>query len=1324
MSYDKGKPSAYDGLFAKSASSHGVSYDLLRKLAFNESSFNPKAKSPTGPIGLMQFTKQTAKSLGLRVTGGGDDDRYNPELAIDAAAKYLSGLVKKFDGDELKAALAYNQGEGDKGSTQLQAYDKGDFGAISEEGRGYIRNLMDVANSPRKGDLEVFGGITSKAKGIPSNEAFKGIEATSKVGTNLPESTSFDMEGKEQKAPNAPYAQTFWEKTGTTLEEYNERSTFFGIKDATKAELGTSVLGMAFRAARADNGFDVFKEVLTPTAWNSHIPSKEDLDKIRREVKNPAYINVVLGGSPKNYDELIRLANENAEMDARRANAGTGAKLTAGLIGAAVDPLSYVPLVGVAGQAAKGIRVINKALIVGGQSALANGVSEELRTSVSGGDAHYAEAMLGGLVFGAGMTALGDTVVGAIRRMRGKGEFNEFAGPAIRMEARESALNAGTEDLSKVPVEGYTFEREHAGVPYAKLDGEPGAVVLPQGQILSEGNPLNPETLSKFEKVNPERAARGVPMGGLTEVGLKTLRSKNAAIREVASDLVRSPTGMESGTNGKFGMTAADIKDRLNATNNYTYNKLYGAVSNAMKDPEFSFGAMKMNRKEIRQEIYKRAALAIEHPELQKGLTKGEREVMDILKKHFDLKREIMENPSVFGNSKATSIFPGSRHKGTYVPHVYDRAIKVELINRYGNEGLQEAIANSWLTSYRARPEVRARVNEHLMELNGLKSIEEVTPEMVEKYAKDKAYGISHTDQFSAGPNLEEHLDGLAGIENNKYLEARNMFDSDMATMLPDGQSFSVNDLRSFDMASIMPSYDRRVDGDVAIMGGSGKTTKELKGQIEALSKAADGSGAAKAEVDALKEIMKILTGRARRDPEGAFGTSLRSLNDMAFFAKSAYMGIQNITEVGALLAKANVSAVLHGIPIINNWVNKGKPLKATEIKELHGMMFGKEFDNTLRPSREDHIRRLREMTDTSAGMANVVGTLKFGTQELTTGLPWTQLLNGSSNYIIDAARQGLLGDVAGAALSGKNAKFGKDNFLKSASISPEQWKGIQQLFKDHVTRAEDGKFTIKDKKAFAYDPRAADLWRLADKVASETMLMQHKVSLQDSKAYGPGVKMALQFKSYVIKSVNSRFIRSYYEATKNNRMIDQALTHIISFGLAGGYYVAQAHLKAAALQDHKRDEYLKNALQVGMIAHASLSRSSHLGAPIGIYDTLMGAAGLSDTYKYTRSSILVKEPVKRDRTKAISGREVASNIGGSLVEQIPALGIIGSAGAVGINLASLLSAPNKASELEFRTGLYNASRELIPNDPISQQIILKIYEANGIKTRDDLRKK
>lgn len=1312
MSYDKSKPSDYDGMFQKAADAHGVSYDLLRKLSFNESSFNPKAVSKTGPKGIMQFTKATAQSMGLNVTDGDDDGRYNPELAIDAGAKLLSSLVKKYNGDELKAALAYNQGEGPAGAPQLQAYDKGDFGSISEEGRNYMRKLIDVAQSPHSGALEAFGGITPKGKGIPAEDAFKGISKAGKVGIELPESHGFDVEGVAQAAPNTPYAKDFWEKTGTTLDEYNSRSTFFGFGDAADAQLQNSTLGVAFRAARADDGYDVFKDTMTPTRWNSYVPSKEDLQKLRDSGLPPSYYGVVTGGDGENWDALIKLAKDNFEADQRAAEAGTGAKLAAGIVGAGVDPLSYVPLVGVAG---KGLKVVNKALRVGAQAGALSVASEGIRTSVAGGEAHYADAALGGLLFGAGMSALSDAVAAGIRKARGVESVNEFAGPALRMEARETAINTGGHDTSTLPPENFAFEQDHRGVPFADHPTEEGAVVLANGSILSDTNPLNPRTQRDFAEIDPERAAPGIKLGGFTEIGLKTLGSKDAGVRAIAQDLVRSPTGMQSGSSGKFGATASDIHERLHATDQRMYNQLYDAVDRAMKDPEFSVGEQKMSRRAIRQEVYKRAALAIERPELQADLTKGEREVMDLLKEHFDTKRELMEQPGIFGNANAVSIFPGSRHKGTYVPNVYDRGAKELMTQKLGGpEGLQQAIAQSWLTSYRVRPEVKARVDEYLMELNSYKSVDQVTPEVVQKHAMDKAYGISHTEDFTASSVIDDNITGLVGIENNSFLEARNMFDSDLPVTLPDGSTFSVNDLRDFDMSRIIPAYDRRVNGDISIMGGSGKTTKQLKDDIMALDKKAERKGQLKGEVEALKDTVKILTGRARRNNDTAFETAMRTLNDLAFFAKNFYMGPQNLTEISGMLAKGNVKAMLHGIPTLRDLATKTSPVSGSELRDIHGALFGKELDQLIRPGREDIVQRIREASDTSGAVASVIGTIKFGTQELSARSPWTKMLNGTANYILDTARQGVLGDVAGAALGGKGSKFGKENFLKAASISPEQWKGIKQLFVDHATRDANGQFTIKDKKAFSQDPRAMDLWRLADKVADETMLRPHKVSQQDSKAYGAGVKMAMQFKNFTIKSLNAKFIRSFYEGYKNNRAIDMALTHVLSLGIAGTYFAMQAHVKAYGLQESQRKDYLKKALNPTMLGYAALTRSSHTGAPLSIVSMMAGAAGFQDA-NMLRSTILPKDEQFQKKDGAAKGRSESSDLAGNLGSQVPALGYVGNVIATAKNAYGVATAPNKPTERDYMTGLMNSTKELVPNDPLTQQLIMKIYEANGV---------
>ena len=1310
--YNPNEPHEYDALFQQAADTHGVSYGLIRKVGWVESRFTPTAQSPTGPRGVMQFTKATGQAYGLQ----NDEDFNDPAKSIDAGARYLADLVKKYNGDELKAALAYNQGEGRNGKPQLEAYDSGNFAGIGDEGRNYLRSLLDVAKSPKSGDIESFGGITPKGKGIPFDAAMSGIGKKGKVTTELPESHEMSFQGKEQAAPNQPFGKDYWEAKGTTLDEANERSTFFGFGSAAEAELSNSTLGVAFRAGKRDNGFDVLTDVLQPTRFNSHIWSTEELEKIRTEVKNPAYMNVVLGGSAENLDELIKMANENFEADAKAADAGLGAKLSAGLIGAGVDPLTYVPI---AGTAAKGFKLVNKALMVGAQAGALNVASEGLRTSVAGGDAHYAEAALAGMLLAGGLTAVADGVAAGLRKSGAEQIENPFVAAQMRFEARETARNTGGYDASRMPPSEDRVFSQHNGVEYAPLETEPGAVVLRDGSIISDTNLANPMTAREFAEVDPERAAWGLPMRGLSEIGLRTLRSEHAEIRGLAKDLVRSPTGMESGSHGKFGATASDIKERLHSTNQRTYNDLYGAMKEAMADPEWSVGMFKQGAQGARQEIYRRAAIAIERPELQANLTKAERKVMDIMKEHFDLKREMMENPAMFGN-KATSIFPNSRHKGTYVPHVYSREAK-QLYSQAlgGTDGLQEAIAASWMTSYRSRPEVKARVDEHLAETLGIDP-KAVTEEMVMKHASDKAYGIAKTDEFNSSSVIDDNIEGLVGIENNSFLEARNLFDSDMPVTLPNGQPFSVNDLRDFDMKHVMPAYDRRVDGDIAIMGGTGKTTAELKDSIMALDKKSEGKGTMKGEVEALKDTVKILTGRARRNQDTVGDTMVRALSDMSFFTKNAYMGLQNLTEISGMLAKGNIRAMLHGIPVLRDLAFRNKPVSGSELKELHSMVFGKEFDQLIRPTRQDIIQRLRESTDTPDVAAKVVGSIKHTTQELAARSPFTKFLNGTSNYLLDMARQGVMGDVVTHAITGKGAnKWIKGDMLKSASISKEQWEGIQALIRENVTRGEDGKFTFKDKRKLANDPRAMDLWRLADKVADETMLRPHKVSLQDSHAFGATAKLVLQFKSFVIKSMNSKFIRSGNEAFKNHRAMDMALTYAISGGIAGSYYVAQAHLKAAGLPKEQQKDYLKKALDPKMIAYAAASRSSHLGSPLSIANFAMGAAGY-DQGLMVRSTILPKGDDKRERNKAVTSRDMGDSIMGAIGEQVPAIGFAGATLAAGRNAYGVLTAPNKLTEREMMTGLMNAHREMVPNDPISQQMLIKFYEANGVHIKSD----
>ncbi|CDM12563.1 Phage protein inside capsid D [Cronobacter phage Dev2] len=1165
------------------------------------------------------------------------------------------------------------------------------------------------------------GGITPKTPPVSANvfdALTEGLKAKPKValGENLPGVTGMNIEGQEPEAPNESFGEMFYKSTGETLDQRADRSTWFGFGGATEAEVKNSLVGVAVRAGQTEDSLDVIGDVFNPTRWNSHKWSREELDQIRNAGVLPQYYGVITGGSPQNLTELINLALENQKLDAEKAKAGTGAQLAAGVIGAGVDPLTYVPI---AGQVGKGGKLVNKMFTVAAQSGALAGASEIARTSVAGGDAHVAEAIMGGALFGGGMTTIGD----ALGKALGK-STNEFAGPATRLEARETARNVDGQDLSRLPIREGEETFSHQGVKFADVPNEPGSVRLEDGSILIGENPLNPKTRQVFDEViEPERAAAGVSLGGLTEIGLKLLRSENPEIRGLAADLVRSPTGMQSGASGKIGTTASDVFERLRAVDHRFYNDIDDAVTETLKDPYFQTN---FNRDTVafRQDIYQRVALAIEDGSgnLKSELTPGELKVYDLLKNQFDAKREMMENPAMFGRVDAKSIFPGSRFKGTYVPHVYSNQMKELYIKELGSpEALQEAIKKSWLTSYASRPEVKARVDEALMEADP-----NLTPEglaaAVDKYANDKAYGISHTDLFERSSVMEENINGLVGLENNNFLEARNLFDSDMSIILPNGQPFSVNSLREWDMDKIVPAYNRRVNGDIAIMAGTGKTTKEMKDAVETLMNRAGDDGKLKGEVSTLRDTLKILTGRARRDgaDDAAFSTVMRTMTDLSFFAKNAYMGVQNLTEIGGMLARGNVRAMLHGIPIFRDLAFRSKKMGASEIKELHNVVFGKELDDSIRPSKQDVIDRLRAYSALSKPVATALGSAKYYTGELAVRSPFTKVLNGTTNYLLDAGRQGFLSDIVEHSLTGSKRKF-DDRWLKTAGISDEQWKGIKSLIRESVTRGPDGKYTIKDKKAFSQDPRAMDLWRMGDTIADETLLRPHKLSNMDAKAYGPLAKTVLQFKNFVIKSINGRTMRTFYNATKNHRAMDAALSTVMSMGLAGLYYMAQAHIKAYAMQDGRDREYLKQALNPTMIGYAALSRSSHLGGPLGVANILGGIAGYEDT-KMLRSSILPRSPTEKPEraiTYGAAKSDPVMNVVGNFLEQVPAFGYAANVGASAYNLAGYLKADTRVNERDYMTGMYNTFRELVPNDPITQKLLLGTFEEQGIHIKD-----
>ncbi|EOV5091186.1 transglycosylase SLT domain-containing protein [Serratia marcescens] len=140
----------------------GLPAGLLRSMVITESGGDTQAVSKAGAKGPFQFMPGTAKDFGLV-----GDDVFDPEKSAHAAARYMSQLLKMFDGDLGKALAAYNWGQGN--------VERKGLGAAPQETREYVPKVL--SNLPQPG-----AGMAAQAR-QPLGGSQSTITETTHIGT-------------------------------------------------------------------------------------------------------------------------------------------------------------------------------------------------------------------------------------------------------------------------------------------------------------------------------------------------------------------------------------------------------------------------------------------------------------------------------------------------------------------------------------------------------------------------------------------------------------------------------------------------------------------------------------------------------------------------------------------------------------------------------------------------------------------------------------------------------------------------------------------------------------------------------------------------------------------------------------------------------------------------------------------------------------------------------------------------------------------------------------------------------------------------------------
>jgi soluble lytic murein transglycosylase-like protein len=100
---------------------------IIKSIIEVESGYDPMARSSKGAMGLMQLMPQTAQDLGVA-------DPWDPTENITGGTKYISWLLRKYNGDLTKALAAYNAGP--------NAVDTYDGIPPYQETTDYVRNVL------------------------------------------------------------------------------------------------------------------------------------------------------------------------------------------------------------------------------------------------------------------------------------------------------------------------------------------------------------------------------------------------------------------------------------------------------------------------------------------------------------------------------------------------------------------------------------------------------------------------------------------------------------------------------------------------------------------------------------------------------------------------------------------------------------------------------------------------------------------------------------------------------------------------------------------------------------------------------------------------------------------------------------------------------------------------------------------------------------------------------------------------------------------------------------------------------------------------------
>jgi hypothetical protein len=327
-----------------------------------------------------------------------------------------------------------------------------------------------------------------------------------------------------------------------------------------------------------------------------------------------------------------------------------------------------------------------------------------------------------------------------------------------------------------------------------------------------------------------------------------------------------------------------------------------------------------------------------------------------------------------------------------------------------------------------------------------------------------------------------------------------------------------------------------------------------------------------------------------RHDASNWLGAVADILRNVAFMTKNSYMGLMNLFEQGEAIKAYGAWHIIKSIPAVNEMLTRwgSGNMTAAEGKAMANYLYGKrvrqhEFFSDIR---EMSLERQAARFKGNKALAAAVGW----SEQLAFANPFTKFLKATEDNIVLAAQDSFTGELVSYAFTRQvtrhsgthyNKGFFSQETLDRNNISNQEMTNLLKALKENVTyNQKDGSWTISKEQAENLKKNVdafATLRRLGDYVAQEVI---QKNNLSDTNlwagaAHNPLMNLALQFKTFAMRSYNKRIAKSMQRAAEGDEF-GQALTVMIGTALGTASAIAQTGLQTLGMTEEQREKFLE----------------------------------------------------------------------------------------------------------------------------------------------------